>query len=762
MKIGAQLWEIADQLRGSGEMDLVEVLRVAKERGLGVSIADLRELPTMRRSDLLIVPENLIETIAGICKGVKPNSVLDPLASVGQLILPVANSLALADCTAIVVKPQDAEVAQLFEQANPVQWMVGDPLDTLDGLGTFDAIVCCPPFNWNAWNREFQLGTTTIRDYFGNLVIAKACAKHLSSGGVALVVVPPSFLFKTAPRSLRTSLEPLGLHLSALIHIPNGWFTHTSIDSYLAVIDKAQHSDLFVAQLGEDKNHNQIIVENFLKRQSGSDLATGALVEPKIMGYREREAKARVEKLAQRMGVSPTPMADVALEINLTKSSDPNDFPERDNVVYVPLIGKSLARTSTGELSMKAHNYAQLVLDPEKALAPYVAGYLNSELGRVTLAGLESGTFIPKRTKGALSTCVVHLLSMDDQIACVEADSRALNVLSEVNSIRTSIWDRPRALKKTLQKLKNVNREDTLATWIENLPFPLASILWAYYTCRDNDKTKYEHLLQFFEGLAEFYGIVMWSATVNAPTLAGDPRYPISADKPFINSFSRSTFGAWVEMVERLSKFGRILLNGKVDDKEAIFAAFATRDSDVLGNMFSSELISLMQSTNHIRNVASHGGKVGDREAKRRRVELEQALAEARNHIGDIWLQYEMFKADATRYKDGVYHYEVERVMGSHPPFVRTTVTLSDAVEDGELFLRASESTEALQLQPLVVLGPSPEEAQNACYFYNRIEGNEMEFKSFHFGEQAEIRRSDAESTRAVRLLIDQTGSTPG
>jgi hypothetical protein len=109
-----------------------------------------------------------------------------------------------------------------------------------------------------------------------------------------------------------------------------------------------------------------------------------------------------------------------------------------------------------------------------------------------------------------------------------------------------------------------------------------------------------------------------------------------------------------------------------------------------------------------------------------------------------------------------MWRYEVERIMGRAPPFERTTVALSDGVEDGQLFLRASESTAALPLLPLVMIGPSPEETLNACYFYSKVEGSEMAFKSYHFAERPEILSTDAEATKVVRYLIDQTRNREG
>jgi hypothetical protein len=56
----------------------------------------------------------------------------------------------------------------------------------------------------------------------------------------------------------------------------------------------------------------------------------------------------------------------------------------------------------------------------------------------------------------------------------------------------------------------------------------------------------------------------------------------------------------------------------------------------------------------------------------------------------------------------------------------------------------------ALRLVPLVQLRPLPHSADHACYFYNAIVGNEVEFVSYHYEAQPRIREPDSD---VVQLL---------
>ncbi len=214
-----------------------------------------------------------------------------------------------------------------------------------------------------------------------------------------------------------------------------------------------------------------------------------------------------------------------------------------------------------------------------------------------------------------------------------------------------------------------------------------------------------------------------------------------------------------MELAGRLAKFGRTLLNGDDDGKAALSVGFGTRDEEILNSLFASEIIEQLQNANNIRNrTVGHGGIVGQEEAKNRRVLLESSLAVVRGSIGDIWQRYALLRAGAARIRNGLYEYEAENVMGRSTPFKKVQVTTRNPVDYGRLFIFAYDSNTAVPLAPLVVIGPPPENAQNACYFYNRMDGAKVRFVSYHFDKQAEILQSGPEITESLKRLMEVTG----
>ncbi len=86
----------------------------------------------------------------------------------------------------------------------------------------------------------------------GDLAVLDACLRFLRPAGRAVIHVSTGWTFRggVAERFRDRLLDTC--RVTALIGLPAGAFTGTSIPSVLAVFDKATPTDTFVAQLGED------------------------------------------------------------------------------------------------------------------------------------------------------------------------------------------------------------------------------------------------------------------------------------------------------------------------------------------------------------------------------------------------------------------------------------------------------------------------------------------------------------------------------
>jgi hypothetical protein len=67
--------------------------------------------------------------------------------------------------------------------------------------------------------------------------------------------------------------------------------------------------------------------------------------------------------------------------------------------------------------------------------------------------------------------------------------------------------------------------------------------------------------------------------------------------------------------------------------------------------------------------------------------------------------------------------------------------------------LHSRECNRALALLPLVQMGPSPESARNACYFFNRVDREGLRFISYHYTEGPEQMDTSPDAAQLIAFL---------
>src|SRR5262249_47757413 len=152
---------------------------------------------------------------------------------------------------------------------------------------------------------------------------------------------------------------------------------------------------------------------------------------------------------------------------------------------------------------MKLQNYAQVIIDPARSNARFVAQFLNSSLGKESLESGKSG-FIPKLNKQTLMNLRVlipelktqnELLAIEDRI--IEEHNTLSGLQIELDEFRRELWANPGsagAVDKQVtafsSRLSGSLKQQAIASleqWFETLPFPLASILRAWQATPSQD-----------------------------------------------------------------------------------------------------------------------------------------------------------------------------------------------------------------------------------------------------------------------------------
>jgi hypothetical protein len=751
-KIIAQFWETANKMRDSGESPLYSFLKQSRDPIDPESLNAVAQI-----FGEWFTPHPVMLFAKELVTFRKPKNILDPNAGNGIFLASLVK-VSKAKCLGLIKVSSELEKAKLLEPSPEVIWRLGDPLQFLDSTKEqFDAVVSNLPLGMRRrtlslpWNGS----TVEVNDEEGRLILLKS-ALNLSPTGIGTFVVSNSFFFQSNENSVRHVLPRFGLRVAGCFSIPAGAFRPlTSIGGILLVIEHGSSTQMFVGELSGDPERTALLADNFLTGKNGADLSLGRLVRTdSFQSYATLEEEDRLAKMAADFGVPRVALSEIAVELNLAKSEE--SFPERPNSVYLPLIGTSRAVTELSEGTIKPHNYIQIVVNEAVADSRYLAGFFNTPLGFSIRRSLCTGSVIPKISKGSLQQAIIFLPPREVQIQTVTGATTLAAAASQIKELETRLWSRPKYVASLLPVIQGLEKKESLPEWLDHLPFPLASILWTYHASGADPKVRYEHLLHFFEAVAEFMAIVFLSGFRSQPGVFEQERQNLALALKHGNlSVSQGTFGTWKTIVDYFSKRGRILLNGAASDFELCSSLFSCGNREVLEMLFSRTLVSLIQETNAHRNLwTGHGGIVGQEVAEERHAILLAALAKLRDVFGAIWDSVELVRPIGGRLKAGIFENQVDRLMGPRVPFERVERKTAMSLDADDLYLLPLYESRSLKLIPLVKIMPAPKTAQNACYFYNRRQKDQrIRFVSYHFEQEAEVIDQFSDTLEILQLI---------
>jgi hypothetical protein len=336
----------------------------------------------------------------------------------------------------------------------------------------------------------------------------------------------------------------------------------------------------------------------------------------------------------------------------------------------------------------------------------------------------------------------------------LEAQSHIRNARSELQELEARLWSEPRKLDLTAHALKRYMREESFTDWLDTLPFPLASILWTYHTAGDDQKRRYEHLMHFFEALAQFMATILLSTIERDESLfAKEKEKLVPTLREQRLTIERATFGTWKCIFEQLAKTVRSMY-ALPDTRSSIEQLVRCHEESVIRMLTSSELVAVIQRCTGLRNTwIGHAGVVGDRQAAEWHRVLQDELSKVRDAFGTAWDSYNLVLPGKSVFSGGTYRYTLLRVMGRCAPFEQFEVRLAEPLEHGYLHLLGDDEQTALRLMPLVRVMPSPTSAENACYFYNRQQTDGVRFVSYHFEQEADIVNQFPDTLAAISAL---------
>jgi len=769
-------WDrLSGRSHGSDPALLFELLDISDEIGIELDHAQLQALMSSNgRSPETpdeFCPPFIAQSITQLLQNRRIESLLDPWAGWGSLISPVTNVIHPLTAVGIEWNESRLQLASRLDRSGSINWSQANPIKVLPTMkASFDAIVSFPPFGLRSNENVPSLKAPgaelahSVKDDLGNALVLMASAL-LTDDGIGCFVVPPNFTLRAGSSSAFHLLQTFGLHLNAYFSIPSRSLLGTPLAAALIVIERKAKDRVFVGRLNPESDAGQqLAVTNFLTATPTEDLASGIEIDrSEFLSFDRIESGQRTRKLASVTQLQGVPLASIVSDINVTKASVQPGFKELSNVVFVPNIGHSDAVTSTGLMKLKPHNYFQLVLRDQSTVdAEYLAAFFNSPLGQLVRDGAITGAVIPKLNRQILHQSDVYIPSSTIQQSALEADASLRRLSNEISELQQELWLDPSKATEINTQIPTINNADGFIDWIDTLPFPLASALWAYHAAGENDQVQYQYLDKFFQALAGFQAIVFLSAFSSDEESFEEYRLKITDELERLSN--GVNYGDWVSIAAYLAKETRTLLNTKPNEGEDLlcFRLFRTRDTSLLEAISSTELVVVLQKAVALRNNLAHGGVVGDAEAARLRTTFEGWLETVRKVYGRMWSRYQLIQpTDAMPFRGGVFELVAELIAGPRTPFERRTYAVAQALNRDQLHLIDPMSEEALPLVPLMRIMASPKTAQNACYFFNRSRHDGVRFVSYHFEPepQVTILAGDAIHTGTVDAIYDLLGT---
>ena len=753
-----EFWSIATNLhigllKRLSASDFYQVLLEAKKQSIPFSWRDID--PIIRKtnqSDILSIPNRVIDFIASYCQQIGGETALDPWANIGVLLLALQEKMQVKS-TALMRRLEDTQIAELFDPKD-IQWYLKTNEQDMEiPQDQFDLIISVPAFGLPSKHKNYYLheGTLQLQDSATYLHMISAC-QQLSQKGKAVFLLPESFYGHDRMDSVINNLGEFGLHVNAIISLPSNILQPaTSINTALFFVSREETSDLFIGHLSDSVDENSLL-RNLIRRKKGAILETGYLVAnpEEYKSWRQYSLLVEIQETVKHSKLPIVKLEEIALKFDFGKKGEDSGFEEIPNSFFLPLMEHLPIALDSADITSPSH-YVQVILKPELALADFVAGYFGTEAGKMVRASLASGNVITKISKLDLFDALVLLPEIEVQQKVIEIH-RAMRELSyQLQKFEKDLFKHPDRAEKLRKDILKLEQKESFENWVESLPFPMASILWRYYASADVDK-KLEHLLQFFEATAEFIAVILLSAYLSDPNLLPKYREVIFPEVEKKASITVSTFGYWVKTGERLAKQTRRML-GNPNERTICFDLFRTNSADFIQTISSKELFGVLNRAAGIRNRDAHSGIKAELSNSKRLSLAESELDKFRSIFSSIFEDIVLFTPLSNQYREGVFKNVITKLKGSRQIFVEDYIKTIIPLDSEKIYLSEKQEKKPLELLPFIKMTKSPDNEKIACYFYNRLEGQIPAWVSYHYEGQPEIEMEDKELLKIIKLF---------
>lgn len=313
----------------------------------------------------------------------------------------------------------------------------------------FDLILGDLPLGMNRKEYEFRGHKLKIRQNWAELLKSLGC---LEKNGVGIFLVEPMAFSSAEGAIVESTLNSAGYYVNGIFNAPQGLLLpETSITPVFVVISKNQSDSIIIAEL-LNNSQSKTIAQNFFSNLDSGDLINGMTIpQQSYHGFHRIKIRQQIEKLeTQYKEYKEYTLGELATEINYVKAG--GQLVEKNNSVYIPKIGNSPVINKLSEASIKHHNYFQVVLG-DKALNEYLAAFFRSDLGRLVLKSLTSGTTISHLNKRDLEQAIVALPAIENQEQIIDTHRKMYELKRAIDGFDAELALNPTSSSSILGQL---------------------------------------------------------------------------------------------------------------------------------------------------------------------------------------------------------------------------------------------------------------------------------------------------------------------
>lgn len=714
-KESIELLKKSKQLQNN-DFDLFEFLKLAKSCGIEID-ASLLELSceVFTHKSLDSVPDYLLEFISNYFKNREIKEFLEIDAELNSFTVPLSKKMEL-NATAIVDNDEVRSLLQVIYDNHDIHWQKELSLQKPN----FDAIV----YNIHSLSdiKSISSDKFELKDYSEYFNILKSAAL-LKDSGAAIYLLGPDFLLRRKKDNVFCNLHKFGIYINTIINIP-------LLERIMIILTKKQPKNQFLAELNQESS--EIILKNLKTSEKGKIAQYGSFTDiGSFYSFDSYWAKLKSDELGAQTNLKPLSIQEISEEININYEPV---FEDKTNSIYFKDADVFLGTISPE----KARFYVQIVLKEDYVLAEYLYQFFNTPLGTKIRESLDIPTDDLRIFRSIIESIKVYLPDLNAQIDVVSLNSLILDMETRINHYRKNLWKSPQDISHIQNELNSGDAQQSEARfeqWLETLPYPLASILWASITNTQNER-KVKYLLHFFEAFSEFIFTVLLSGlSANKSFYEKEVKNCNLDETQFRNWYYKPTFGNWYNKGSCLAKRVRQLLENNTKKKKCL-ELFGNPEPEFLHKIAKKELFDIFHEVSNYRNQwEGHGPIVSEEGYKNRLKILRNNLSRVYNILEDSFENSFLVLPVQSSFKEGVHDYTVKKFMSTRPPFKPINIETVKLMDKTKIYLVSKNQMYPLELLPFIIV------KNEICYYYNGrdYESKKARYVSYYHSEEAEI-----------------------